>query len=358
MVRAGKGCAMNEFVQGNLKVGESSDATGSEPGDLTRLLAARMVLPESVADPLLSTMSLQVDPVVQEAADPADMRDPENTAGLHLQFDAAPRPALAAAVSSGMADDDLLSELIQSLSVADAASIRVTVPTRASFPGQEPSIDPSIATTTLGTVVDVSPASQAKTPPRKQRVSPDGEATTQDILVAGIIDSGAVGKFAAKSSILRWQGGIARLFATSDSEPRRPRDWREVMEAVLPAGSRRPKTADGVPMSSVAAPKFSASAGVMTELLDALQGSADSAACAEPEPPVEAPGECKRIVRASRSGEESLRGAPQSPPTVVAEAQPAVAPSPLASRFVSVLLLAIVVLLLANLVAILFLTKR
>jgi hypothetical protein len=349
---------MNEFVQANLKVGESSDATGREPGDLTRLLAARMVLSESVADPLLSTMSLQVDPVVQEAADPADMRDLDNTAGLHLQFDAAPRPALAAAVSSGMVDDDLLSELIQSLSVADAASIRVTVPTRPSLPGQEPSIDPSLATTTLGTVVDVSPASQAETSPRKQQVSPESEATTQDILVAGIVDSSAAGKFSAKSSILKWQGSIARLFATSDSEPRRAGDWRELMAAVLPVGSQCPKAADSVPMSSVPAPKFSASAGVMTELLDALDGSANSAACAEPEPPAEAPGESKRIVRASRSSEESLRGVPQSPPTVAAEPQPAVAPSPLASRFVSMLLLAIVVLLLANLVAMLFLTKR
>ena len=347
---------MNEFVQGNLKVGESSDAAASEPGDVTRLFAATMAAPETVADSLLSTVSLQVQPVVQEAA-PAAMRDLENSAGLHLQFEAAPRITLAAAISSVMVEDDLLSELIQSLSVADAASIRVTVPARASFPSQEPSIDPSTATTTLGTVVDVSPTSQAENPPRKQQVSPDSEATTQDIVVAGIVDSGAAGKFSATSSILKWQGSIARLFATSDSEPRRAKDWHEVMEAVLSVGSQRPNAADSVPMSYVAAPKFSASAGGMTELLHALEGSADSAACAEQESPAEAPGELTRIVRPSRSREESLRGAPQSPPPVAAEAQPAVAPSFLASRYVSMLLLAIVVLLAANLVTMLFLMK-
>lgn len=358
MVRAGKGCAMNKFVMVNINAGESSDATASQPGDATRLFAATMAAPETAADTLLSTVSLRVQPVVQEAAAPAPMRDMENTAGLQLQFDAAPRPTLPAAVSSVMVDDDLLSELIRSLSVADAASIRVTVPTRASLPSEEPWIDPSNATTTLGTDVHASPTSQAETPPWNQQGPTDSEATTQDILVAGIADSGAAGKFSATSSILKWQGSIARLFSTSEDEPRRAKDWQEVMEAALPGRSQRPKSPGGVPMSSAAAPKFSASAGGMTELLHALEGSANVVASSEPKALAEAPGELTRIIPASPSREESLGEAPQSPPIVAAAAQPADAPSPLASRYVFLLLLAIAVLLVANLVTMLFSVKR
>jgi hypothetical protein len=228
--------------------------------------------------------------------------------------------------------------------VADAASNRVTPQQRASLPVQDPPIDPSMATTAAMVVVSASVAPEAETAPLKMPASQDGEATTQERMVAGIADSGIGSSTEPKSalaSILNRQVNIAKMFAISDTEPR-DWEWHEAMDAVSPVEGEAAKVSDNAPISSHAGAMPSPNADGMTELLHALDGSANFVEAPKVEVLPEAPGEFTPIVRATQPGEEHLRGEPQR-----------AAPSSLVSKYVPMLLLAIAALLVANLVAML-----